>query len=139
MWWLRCVQGRELPDHRLGDMEGVWVVGISKGSAADAVGIEQGDQVLAVGDMLLTSISPFQAATLISGPDESGQGSAVVLQVQCESISIFRCRMACKFGSVLPDRHCGYFGMTCLASSLRLLRMQEQSAYTLPANSLSCC
>ena len=45
----------------------VWVVGISKGSAADAAGLEQGDQIVAVGGARLGGLSPFQASALISG------------------------------------------------------------------------
>ncbi|KIY99823.1 hypothetical protein MNEG_8140 [Monoraphidium neglectum] len=63
--------GRELPGNR-GAYEGdVWVVGISKGSAADLAGLEQGDQLVAVGGRGLGGASPFQAAAMISEPPDA--------------------------------------------------------------------
>ncbi|WIA44148.1 hypothetical protein OEZ86_010486 [Tetradesmus obliquus] len=61
---------------------GVWVVGLSKGSEADRAGMEQGDQLLRVADLDLSGTSPFQAATLIAGPDDSSTSSAVNLTVR---------------------------------------------------------
>jgi len=55
----------------------VWVVGISKGSAADVAGLEQGDQLIAVGGRQLEGVSPFQASALISTPwEEEGEAAA---------------------------------------------------------------
>lgn len=61
---------------------GVWVVGLSKGSEADGAGIEQGDQLLQVADTGLSNVTPFQAATLIAGPDDSSTESSVTLKVE---------------------------------------------------------
>ncbi|KAI8471898.1 MAG: ClpP/crotonase [Monoraphidium minutum] len=68
--------GRELPGGRRGADGDVWVVGISKGSAADVAGLEQGDQIISVGGAPLVDASPFQASALIAGPvdDEGGGG-----------------------------------------------------------------
>lgn len=57
-------------------------MGLSKGSEADSAGIEQGDQLLQVANMELSSVTPFQAATLIAGPDDSSAESLVNLKVQ---------------------------------------------------------
>lgn len=78
---LYVVQGRTLPRGSNAD-GGVWVVGLSKGSEADRAGIQQGDQLLWVADVELTAVSPFQAATLIAGPDDSSTDSPVTLRVQ---------------------------------------------------------
>ena len=71
----RAPQGRELPARRAPEAAGdVWVVGISRGSAADAAGLEQGDQITAVAGRRLGGLSPFQASAMISGGDEEGGG-----------------------------------------------------------------
>ncbi|KAF6257207.1 ClpP/crotonase [Scenedesmus sp. NREL 46B-D3] len=75
--------GRALPQSAAADPNGgVWVVGLSKGSEADRAGMEQGDELLRVADMDLSGISPFQAATLVAGPDDSSTSSAVNLMVR---------------------------------------------------------
>jgi carboxyl-terminal processing protease len=68
-------QGRELPAGRSLSSDGdVWVVGISKGSAADVAGVEQGDQLVSVDGARLAGLSPFQVSTLISNPREGDDG-----------------------------------------------------------------
>jgi carboxyl-terminal processing protease len=52
------------------------VVGISKGSAADVAGLEQGDQLVAVAGRRLDGVSPFQASALISAPLEGADGDS---------------------------------------------------------------
>ena len=64
------------------------MVGIIKGSAADRVGIQQGDQLLSVDGAPLDTQSPFQAASLIQGgadePPSSDARSAAFIQAERE-------------------------------------------------------
>ncbi len=55
---------------------GVWVIGVVRGSAADAAGARQGDELLAVDGAPLAGRSPFEAASLLAGaaPAEAGAG-----------------------------------------------------------------
>ncbi|KXZ42218.1 hypothetical protein GPECTOR_180g254 [Gonium pectorale] len=70
--------GNDLPAPRdPSSGEGVYVVGVSKGSPADVAGIRQGDELLAVQGESLAETTPFRAAGLISGaveepPSDSG-------------------------------------------------------------------
>lgn len=59
------VAGRPLPDGRCVEDGGIWVVGLSKGSASDLAGIEQGDEVLQVEGQDLTAQSPFQVGVVV--------------------------------------------------------------------------
>lgn len=59
--------GLALPGDRAEELGGVWVVGMIKGSPADAGGISQGDQLLEVDGQPVEGQSPFQVAALISG------------------------------------------------------------------------
>lgn len=64
-------QGRDLPAGRSSSEGDIWVVGISKGSAADLAGLEQGDQLVSVdGKSMGGGITPFQASALIAGPGD---------------------------------------------------------------------
>lgn len=49
--------------------EGIWVVGMILGSAAQVAGVEQGDQLLQIDSMQVDGQSPFQVASAISGGD----------------------------------------------------------------------
>lgn len=53
---------RELPRGRDVNGDGVWVLGLIKGSQAEMAGIEQGDEVLAVDNNRVASKSPFQVS-----------------------------------------------------------------------------
>ncbi|PNH07108.1 Carboxyl-terminal-processing protease [Tetrabaena socialis] len=56
--------------------EGVFVVGVSKGSIADVAGIRQGDELLAIQGEPMDEATPFRASGLISGAaDEDGGGA----------------------------------------------------------------
>eukprot|EP00775_Hariotina_reticulata_P008411 gene8411-8595_t len=74
--------GRALPGDAGATAGGVWVVGLSKGSEADRAGIEQGDQLLQIAEVSMADVSPFQAATLIAGPDDVSASTAVGLKVK---------------------------------------------------------
>lgn len=55
--------------------EGVWVLGLIKGSAADAAGLQQGDQLLALDGRQLAGSSPFEVASLLQGAEQAaGEG-----------------------------------------------------------------
>jgi carboxyl-terminal processing protease len=58
---------------------GVWVVGVVRGSAADAAGARQGDELLAVDGAPLAGRSPFEAASLLAGaaPAEAEVGDLI--------------------------------------------------------------
>ncbi|KAL4423011.1 hypothetical protein ABPG77_005491 [Micractinium sp. CCAP 211/92] len=72
--------GQQLPEGRGAGSEaggeGVWVVGLIKGLAADAAGLQQGDQLLELDGQRLQGQSPFAVASLLQGQDqaEDGQG-----------------------------------------------------------------
>ena len=86
------VQGMPLPEGRdVGSAaggEGVWVVGLIKGLAADSAGLQQGDQLLELDGQQLQGQSPFQVASLMQGPEAAPedalglQGAAVRLKVR---------------------------------------------------------
>lgn len=60
-----------------------------RGSAADVAGLKQGDQLLAVDNRRVNGDSPFQVASLISGPDDDVEAKPyVTLQVSCASLRI---------------------------------------------------
>ncbi|KAG2438588.1 hypothetical protein HXX76_005138 [Chlamydomonas incerta] len=67
--------GNELPAPRdpAAPGEGVYVVGVSRGSAADVAGIRQGDELLAIEGESLEESTPFRAAGLISGATEEAE------------------------------------------------------------------
>uniref|UniRef100_A0A7S3R0D6 C-terminal processing peptidase n=1 Tax=Dunaliella tertiolecta TaxID=3047 RepID=A0A7S3R0D6_DUNTE len=67
---------RALPDDRPTGPSGVFVVGLSKNSPADKVGMEQGDQLLEVDGASLQDKTPFQVASAIAGADPSTSSSA---------------------------------------------------------------
>ena len=87
-------QGRELPGRRGASESDVWVVGISKGSAADLAGLEQGDQILAVAGRPLGAASPFQASAMISNPDGDGDGDGDGASAGAPSLVELRARKA---------------------------------------------
>eukprot|EP00198_Chlamydomonas_reinhardtii_P006937 XP_001696273.1 tail-specific protease [Chlamydomonas reinhardtii] len=70
--------GNELPAPRDPAVpgEGVYVVGVSRGSPADVAGIRQGDQLLAIQGESLEDSTPFRAAGLISGATEDAEAQA---------------------------------------------------------------
>lgn len=79
------VQGRELPAGRRDAVGGVWVVGISKGSAAEQAGVVQGDELLVIDGQSVEGsdpISPFQASSLIAGPDDASMPTMLTLEVR---------------------------------------------------------
>ncbi|GIM09471.1 hypothetical protein Vretimale_13304 [Volvox reticuliferus] len=70
--------GNQLPDLRgeRGPGEGVFVVGVSKGSIADVAGVRQGDELLEIQGRSLDGSTPFRAAGLISGSAEDTSSSS---------------------------------------------------------------
>ncbi|KAL3138941.1 hypothetical protein ABBQ32_005754 [Trebouxia sp. C0010 RCD-2024] len=61
--------GLQLPPGHQESEEGIWVVGMILGSAAQVAGVEQGDQLLQIDSMQVDGQSPFQVASAISGGD----------------------------------------------------------------------
>ncbi|GAB4819263.1 hypothetical protein N2152v2_006309 [Parachlorella kessleri] len=63
---------------------GVYVLGLIKGSAADAAGIQQGDQLLTIAGQGVAGQSPFEVASLLSGgqdgEDDEGAMDALGLR-----------------------------------------------------------
>lgn len=47
--------------------EGIWVLGLIKGSVSDLAGVTIGDQILEVDGTSVHGTSPFQTATMIKG------------------------------------------------------------------------
>lgn len=68
--FLFLLQGRSLP-RGSADSDGLWVLGLMKNSAADAVGIEQGDQILEIDGNDVRGTSPFKAAVMMKGDESS--------------------------------------------------------------------
>lgn len=54
---------------------GVWVLGMIKGGAADRAGVRQGDELLSIDGNSVAALSPFQAAGLLQGTDETAPPS----------------------------------------------------------------
>jgi C-terminal peptidase prc len=61
----------ELPRKRKPEDSGVWVLGLIKGSTADAAGIGQGDEVLAVDGESADGKTPFQVSSALQGGPNS--------------------------------------------------------------------
>lgn len=55
------------------DGGGIYILGLIKGSAADAAGLQQGDQLLEVAGQGLVGQSPFEVASLLSGGQEGDE------------------------------------------------------------------
>lgn len=60
---------------------GVWVLGLISGAPADAAGVRQGDELLAVGGVPTAQLSPFQAAGLLQGAGDDAPARSVALTV----------------------------------------------------------
>lgn len=59
----------------------MWVLGLISGSAADAAGLQQGDQLLELNGRRLAGQSPFEVASLLQGPEqEEGQQQGLGLE-----------------------------------------------------------
>jgi C-terminal processing protease CtpA/Prc len=50
--------------------QGVWVVGLIRGSAADKAGMQQGDEIISADGTSVLDKSPFAVASLLQGPAE---------------------------------------------------------------------
>lgn len=82
--------GQQLPAGREAGSEagteGVWVVGLIKGLAADSAGLQQGDQLLELDGQRLQGQSPFAVASLLQGQDQAeeqpGLGQAATLRLK---------------------------------------------------------
>lgn len=59
---------------RLADGNGVWVLGLIQGSAADQAGLQQGDQLLELDGQPLGGRSPFEVASLLQGVEGGADG-----------------------------------------------------------------
>lgn len=55
------------------DGGGVYVLGLIRGLAGDAAGIEQGDEVVAVGGRDVGGRTPFEVASILAGAEEAGE------------------------------------------------------------------
>lgn len=53
-----------------GERQGVWVVGLIRGSAADTAGMKQGDELIAANGKSVLGKSPFEVASLLQGPSD---------------------------------------------------------------------
>ena len=60
---------------------GLYVLGLINQSPASRAGIAQGDQLLEVDGVSITNESPFQAATLIQGPEDGPRTPKVSVKV----------------------------------------------------------
>lgn len=65
-------EGRDSSSPAAGD--GVWVLGLIRGSAAEQAGVNQGDQLLELDGRRLAGRSPFEVASLLQGQEEERQG-----------------------------------------------------------------
>lgn len=69
--------------------EGVWVLGLIRGSAADEAGLEQGDQLLTLDGSALAGRSPFEVASLLQGQEgEAEAGTALGLGLEHPSVQL---------------------------------------------------
>jgi len=57
------------------------VLGLINQSAAKKAGMEQGDQLLAIDGMELTSQTPFEAAAMVQGPETGASRRDVIIKV----------------------------------------------------------
>ena len=81
----------------------MWVLGLIRGSAADAVGLQQGDQLLELDGRQLQGQSPFQVASLLQGQEEEQQqplglglgSTAVQLKASTACLHACMCMPAC--------------------------------------------
>ena len=69
--------------------DGIWTLGMIRGSAADMAGLKQGDQLLAVDSKQLDGQTPFQVATLISGGDDDTDAKPYVT-LQARALACWR-------------------------------------------------
>ena len=69
---LRTKTGLEPAQERERQGEGVWVVGLIRGSPAEVAGMKQGDQILATNGTEIGDTSPFAVASSFSSSDGSG-------------------------------------------------------------------
>jgi hypothetical protein len=92
--WL---QGLPLPaDRSMGSAaagEGVWVLGLIRGSAADAAGLGQGDQLLELDGSALAGQSPFAVASALQGPEDEVEavgpdGGAAPVQIKASGAQL---------------------------------------------------
>lgn len=92
------MQGVALPHGReagsAGSGEGVWVLGLIRGSAADAAGLQQGDQLLSLDGAPLAGRTPFEVASLLQGTGEAAaadaqpQGQQVLLGLENPAVQV---------------------------------------------------
>lgn len=69
--------------------EGVWVLGLIRGSAADEAGLEQGDQLLSLDGSPLAGRSPFEVASLLQGQEgEAEAGGAAGLGLEHPAVKL---------------------------------------------------
>ena len=111
------MQGLALPDGRgaisAAGGEGVWVLGLIRGSAADAVGLQQGDQLLELDGRQLQRQSPFQVASLLQGQEEEQQQPAPGLGLGSTAVQ-------------LKARHCRLYA--CMPTLLHACAWQKSPA-----------
>lgn len=60
---------------------GLYVLGLINQSAASRAGVTQGDQILEIDGVTLKNETPFQAASLIQGPETGPRNPTVTLKV----------------------------------------------------------
>ena len=67
-----------------------------KGAAADAAGVRQGDELLAVSGVPTAELSPFQAAGLLQGAGDTPDPSV--------SLTVCWCPCRCRLDEQTPGR-----------------------------------
>lgn len=136
----RAPQGLALPQGRSvgssSSAEGVWVLGLIGGSAADAAGLQQGDQLLEVDGRHLTGDSPFSVASLLAGQEAAADAPASLgLQDTAVQIKVRPCclpAVASYCGGVLRAQlrppQPPYSGMNLAVTSLLAFRCRSPPA-----------
>lgn len=60
-----CFQRSKIPGAKKRDKNGVWVLGLLKGSVSDRAGLKQGDEILEIDGVSVDDASPYEVATMI--------------------------------------------------------------------------
>jgi carboxyl-terminal processing protease len=68
--------------------QGVWVVGLIRGSGADTAGIHQGDEIISANGSSVLGKSPFAVASLLQGPAEEEDVAAATATTISTSLGL---------------------------------------------------
>lgn len=64
--------GPDFPPGRENAEDGIWILGIIQGSAADVAGLQQGDELLELDSSSLSALSPYQVSAALAGDASEG-------------------------------------------------------------------